>query len=89
MVFRYDTFMPESISPPSEDAPTPTSASTETADGQRQPVQMSRHVSLTQLEALHAIPPAETEGGQTREGCATIPGEEDRAADNSTTDADG
>ena len=58
-------------------------------DDPSQSAQIVRHVSLTQLEALHAIPSADRDGGQTREGSATIPGEENRAADNSTTDADG
>jgi hypothetical protein len=56
---------------------------------QSQPAQIIRHISLGQLEALHAIPSVDSDGGQTSEGCATTPGDENIAADNNVTAADG
>lgn len=73
-MFGHSWLVPEMISNP---------------DDPSQSAQIVRYVSLTQLGALHAISSEDMDGGQTREGCATVPGDEHIAADSSATGANG
>jgi len=75
---RSLTFMPETTAPylPDFDPPAPATID-DGADGKGQSAQVVRHISLTQLEALHATTMEDGEDLQTREGCSTIMGDED------------
>jgi hypothetical protein len=79
-------FMPETPPSPSPDSDPPTPLAMDSPEAPSQPVQVVRHVSLTQLEALNAVPSENLDGGQTREGCSTIPVDHDMSMDEGTTE---
>jgi hypothetical protein len=57
MRFRRSlTYMPEATASVPPDSDPPASFTLDSADSKCQPAQIVRHISLTQLEALHAVP---------------------------------